>query len=219
MPLAGQRDAVVVDDDGGAVARELERVRPTDPAARAGDDRDAAFEEAVGHEVLLDQQEGGCLSPAVTGHGRPETYDARSLARNAATLPTSSGRAIRPIGMVRSIAATDACRRSGRRSARCGTARRRSSSRAPSGAHSIASEVVGGSRQALAAAYAAMVGAGQASQRSRDVHDEPPEAWCCITALAAWEHSRGDSRLRPTTSRGSAGTRSPRRPRVLPRRC
>ena len=38
----------------------------------------------------------------------PETYDARSLARNTATLPTSSGVAIRPSGMVRSIAATAA---------------------------------------------------------------------------------------------------------------
>ena len=51
-------------------------------------------------ESLLDQQEGGVSPPPWQATVAPETYDARSLARNAATLPTSSGRAIRPSGMV-----------------------------------------------------------------------------------------------------------------------
>ncbi len=43
--LAGARGAEVVDDDLGALAGELERVRAADAPAGAGDDRDASFEQ------------------------------------------------------------------------------------------------------------------------------------------------------------------------------
>ena len=48
----------------------------------------------------------GCSPPPWQATVAPETYDDRSLARNATTRPISGRSAIRPSGMVRSISAT-----------------------------------------------------------------------------------------------------------------
>jgi hypothetical protein len=45
--VAGERDAVVVDDDLGAVPGQLERVRATDPSTGAGHDRDPALQQTT----------------------------------------------------------------------------------------------------------------------------------------------------------------------------
>ena len=53
-PGAVDRAAEVVDDDPGAAAGELERVRPAEAATGAGDDRDLAVETEIRHvEVPL----------------------------------------------------------------------------------------------------------------------------------------------------------------------
>jgi hypothetical protein len=46
LPAAVTLDAEVVDDDARAFLREEERVRPSDTAARARDDRDLVVEES-----------------------------------------------------------------------------------------------------------------------------------------------------------------------------
>ena len=129
-PLAGERDAVVVDDDLGAVAGQLERVGAADAAAGAGDDRDAALETDLTEfpsGCSGDVQEDGGLAAAVAGD--PWRRRRRRRGRwpgRPTTLPTSAGSAIRPSGMVRLDRGDRARRRrSGRRCARCGTGRRR----------------------------------------------------------------------------------------------
>ena len=133
--LAGrQRDAVVVDHDRRAVRRELERVRAADAATRAGDDRDATLQQASHVSFQgASRKTGGSPPP---WHCDPRAGDVRRqvAGQEHGDVADLVGPAIRPSGMVPSIAATRRRRRrSGRRSARCGTARRRSRSRAPSG--------------------------------------------------------------------------------------
>ena len=66
------------------------------------------------------------------------------------------------------------------------------------GPHSTASDDVSESRPALAAPYAAVPGEGRVAETEEMLTMAPPESWPCITALAAWAHISGASRLRPT---------------------
>ena len=75
--LTGAGGAEVVDDDLRALAGQLEGVRAADAAARAGDDRDASFADAV----------TGAPSSAATSGRRPGRRAARRRRGTAIVAP------------------------------------------------------------------------------------------------------------------------------------
>ena len=222
--LAGQRDAEVVDNHLGAVPRPLQRVGAADATARSGHDRDPALEKLAHHAVpsalrgpFWTNRKAGRLSTRRDRRRvRGTTYNARSLARNTTTFPTSSGRAIRPSRMVRSIAATDgvvAVVVVG--VLRCGTGRRRSSSPAPSApTPSPGTRSASRDRPSPRRTPRWSVPGGRAETEEMFADRRPSSSCSCMTAFAAWATSSGLSRLRPTIlswKRGDAGGRRVRR--------
>lgn len=68
------------------------------------------------------------------------------------------------------------------------------------GAHSRARARVRTSRPALAAAYAAVPGAGRSADTLPMLTISPPPGWVCMTAFAAWATKNGARRLSRTTA-------------------
>ena len=106
------------------------------------------------------------------------------------------------------------------RAARCGTARRRSSSTRTLGAHSTASDRVSVSRPAFAAPYAAVPGEGAARRRCETLTIDPPPLLRLHDRVGGLgDQQRGQQVEARRPWRGSAGRRRRRASTAPRRRC